>query len=138
MELDSNQRRSRSHATQKASLHVVLPGLNAHPDVRYAPCGALRLYAARSRSNPASLSNSRTCKRSRAGGTAIEVEHLRSSGSYEFPVVGDESYAVHKLLGEPRTPFTLLVDREGKVLFAYLGIIEDIDAFYQKIQDMVK
>jgi hypothetical protein len=73
-----------------------------------------------------------------AGGTANEVEHLRKTGSYEFPVVSDETYTVHKLMGEPRTPFTLLVDSEGKVLFAHLGIIEDVDTFYQQILELVK
>lgn len=73
-----------------------------------------------------------------AGGTAPEVEHLRTSGSYEFPVVPDESYTVHKLLGEPRTPFTMLVERNGRVLFTHLGIIEDIDPLLQQIENLVK
>jgi hypothetical protein len=73
-----------------------------------------------------------------AGGTANEIAHLRKTGSYEFPVVSDELFAVHKLMAEPRTPFTLLVDREGKVLFAHLGVIEDVDAFYQQIMELTK
>lgn len=73
-----------------------------------------------------------------AGGTTNEIEHLRSSGSYEFPVVKDESYSVHKLLGEPRTPFTMLVAKDGKVLFAHVGTIEDVDNFFLQIQDFLK
>jgi peroxiredoxin len=73
-----------------------------------------------------------------AGGTVNEVEHLRKNGSYEFPVVMDESYSVHKLLGEPRTPFTMLVSGDGKVLHTHLGPVEDMDALYQKIQGLVK
>jgi peroxiredoxin len=72
------------------------------------------------------------------GATPMEVEQLRKNGSYEFPVVQDDSFAVHKLLGEPRTPFTMLVGEEGRVLYAHLGVIEDVDAFYQVIQDLVK
>lgn len=72
------------------------------------------------------------------GATPMEVEQLRKNGSYEFPVVQDESFAVHKLLGEPRTPFTMLVGKDGKVLYAHLGVIEDVDAFFQAIQDLVK
>jgi peroxiredoxin len=72
------------------------------------------------------------------GATPMEVEQLRKNGSYEFPVVQDESFAVHKLLGEPRTPFTLLIDKDGRVLYAHLGVIEDVDAFYLVIQDLVK
>jgi peroxiredoxin len=72
------------------------------------------------------------------GATSTEVEHLRRSGSYEYPIVRDETFAVHKLLGEPRTPFTMLVGKDGKVLYTHLGVIEDIDAFFQLIQDLAK
>ncbi len=73
-----------------------------------------------------------------AGGTRAEVEHLRTNGSYDFPIVPDESYAVHKLLGEPRTPFTMLLSKEGKVLHAHPGIMQDIDAFFKVIEDHLK
>lgn len=72
------------------------------------------------------------------GATPMEVEQLRKNGSYEFPIVQDESFAIHKLLGEPRTPFTMLIGKDGKVLYAHLGVIEDVDAFFQVIQDLVK
>ncbi len=73
-----------------------------------------------------------------AGGTANEVEYLRKNGSYEFPVTQDESFAVHKLLGEPKTPFTILMTREGKVLHTHPNIMEDIDGFLQIIEDQLK
>jgi peroxiredoxin len=72
------------------------------------------------------------------GATPMEVDQLRKNGSYQFPIVPDQSFAVHKLLGEPRTPFTMLIGKQGKVLYAHLGVIEDVDAFYQVIQDLVK
>ncbi len=72
------------------------------------------------------------------GATPMEVDQLRKNGSYDFPIVPDEAFAVHKLLGEPRTPFTLLVGKDGKILYAHLGVIEDVDAFYQVIQELVK
>ena len=72
------------------------------------------------------------------GATTTEVEHLRTSGSYEYPIVRDENFSVHKLLGEPRTPFTMLVGKDGTVLHTHLGVIEDIDAFFQLIQDLAK
>lgn len=72
------------------------------------------------------------------GATTMELDYLRKKGSYDYPVVQDESSAVHKLLGEPRTPFTMLVGRDGKVLYTHLGVIEDVDAFFQQIQDFVK
>jgi peroxiredoxin len=72
------------------------------------------------------------------GATSMEVEQLKKNGSYQFPLVQDQSFAVHKLLGEPRTPFTMLIGKEGRILYAHLGVIDDVDAFYQVIQDLVK
>lgn len=43
-----------------------------------------------------------------------------------------------KLLGEPRTPFTLVVDRTGKVLLAHHGIIKDIDRFFDTVKESAK
>jgi thiol-disulfide isomerase/thioredoxin len=73
-----------------------------------------------------------------AGGTVQEIEHLRTNGSYQYPIAKDESYEVHKLLGEPRTPYTMLIDREGRVLFAHIGVIEDIDPLLQQMEALVK
>jgi peroxiredoxin len=68
-----------------------------------------------------------------AGGTPMEVDYLRQEGQYSYPLVQDPKYEVHELLGEPRTPFTMIVDKEGKVLYAHAGIIEDIDTLYRSI-----
>lgn len=68
-----------------------------------------------------------------AGGTAMEVEHLRKEGQYNYPLVQDPRYSVHKSLGEPRTPFTMVVDQEGKLLYVHPGTIKDIDPFYDRI-----
>jgi len=73
-----------------------------------------------------------------AGATAMEVEYLREQGQYNYPIVEDPQYSVHKLLGEPKTPFTMIVDKEGKVLFAHQGIIRDIDSFYSRIGELAE
>jgi hypothetical protein len=69
-----------------------------------------------------------------AGGTNPEIEQLIQSGQYAFPVVADTTYEVHKRLGEPKTPFTILCRPDGSVLYTHLGIITDIDAFYAEIK----
>ena len=68
-----------------------------------------------------------------AGGSATELGYVKQEFPIPFPIIKDPQYEIHKLLGEPRTPFTLLIDRKGKVLFAHLGIIEDMDSFFNKI-----
>jgi hypothetical protein len=73
-----------------------------------------------------------------AGGNDNEIKYLYEQVQYSFPVVTDERFEVHKLLGEPRTPFTLLVDPEGKVLYTHMGIIENVDAFLKLINESVR
>lgn len=72
-----------------------------------------------------------------SGGTVQEIQYLNSQGQYSFPVVPDPSFDVHKLLGEPRTPFTILVDTQGKVLHTHKGVVEDIDTFLKLITELV-
>jgi thiol-disulfide isomerase/thioredoxin len=71
-----------------------------------------------------------------AGATAKELEYLRKKGAYPFCVVNDPDYAAHKALGEPKTPFTMIVDRQGKVLFAHLGVITDMGDFFRTIETL--
>jgi len=67
------------------------------------------------------------------GANPTEVNYVKKEIRIPFPIVKDPLFEIHKVLGEPRTPFTMLVTREGKVLFAHLGVIEDIDKFLLQI-----
>ena len=73
-----------------------------------------------------------------AGGNPMEIQSLNEQKQYSFPIAPDPSFEVHKLLGEPRTPFTLLLSPEGKVLYAHMGIIEDLDAFWKTITELTR
>ena len=73
-----------------------------------------------------------------AGGNPMEIQSLNDQKQYRFPIVPDPSFEVHKLLGEPRTPFTLLLNPEGKVLYAHMGIIEDLDVFWKTITELTR
>lgn len=73
-----------------------------------------------------------------AGGTPMETAYLHEQGNYKMPIVPDPDYSVHKLLGEPQTPFTMVLTKDGEVLFAHLGIIEDMDAFFLALQNLAK
>ena len=72
-----------------------------------------------------------------AGGNDKEVGQLLKTGQYLFPVVSDPDYAAHKLLGEPLTPYTLVCRPDGEIVFAHLGIIDDIDGLYQQIKSLL-
>ncbi len=73
-----------------------------------------------------------------AGGTDLEVESLRKTGIYKYPIVADEKYQNHKLLREPKTPFTLLVTPAGKVLYTHLGIDDDIEGLLARIKEALQ
>lgn len=73
-----------------------------------------------------------------AGGNENEIRYLYEQVQYLFPVAADPRFEIHKLLGEPRTPFTLLVDRAGRVLSVHAGVVEEVDLFYKRISERVK
>ncbi|NDY55340.1 TlpA family protein disulfide reductase [Desulfovibrio sulfodismutans] len=73
-----------------------------------------------------------------AGATEKEVEYLRAKGNYPFVVVNDPDYVAHKILGEPKTPFTMIVTREGKVVFAHLGVIADTAALFREFEKLCR
>jgi len=73
-----------------------------------------------------------------AGGTDLEVQSLRQTGIYAYPIVADEKYQNHKLLREPKTPFTMLVTPGGKVLYAHLGVDDDIEGLLARIKEALR
>ena len=72
-----------------------------------------------------------------AGATPMEVEFVRDK-EYPFPVVPDTKFEIYSAMDEPKTPFTLIVDRQGKVLYTHRGIIPDFKAFFATIQELVQ
>jgi peroxiredoxin len=73
-----------------------------------------------------------------AGGNIHEIKYLYEQVQYNFPVAPDPHFEIHKLLGEPRTPFTLLVDPHGKVLYTHMGVIENLDALLKLINELLR
>lgn len=71
-----------------------------------------------------------------AGATPMEAEHLQGAWRFPFPIVQDESYVLHKMLGEPETPFTFLVNQEGAVLYAHLGKV-DVDGVFRMLRELI-
>lgn len=73
-----------------------------------------------------------------AGGNVNEIQYLYEQVQYNFPVVPDPQFEIHKLIGEPRTPFTMLVDPHSKVLHTHMRIVEDLDTFLKLINELVR
>jgi hypothetical protein len=72
------------------------------------------------------------------GATPIEVDYMRNLLNIPFPLIQDPDFDVHKALGEPRTPFVLVASKDKKVLFTHVGVVEDIDGFLLKLQELTK
>ncbi len=71
-----------------------------------------------------------------AGATPMEVAYYMKQAKVPYPVAPDETFAIHKRLGEPRTPFTMVVASDGRVLFAQLGIVKDMNAFFSTLKEL--
>ena len=72
-----------------------------------------------------------------AGATPEELAYARQEHKADYPMVADPDFAVHKLLGEPKTPFTLLVRRDGTVALTHLGKIDSESAFAAEIRSLL-
>ncbi len=72
------------------------------------------------------------------GANPIEIAYFKEKHHIPYPVIKDPEFEIHKLLGEPRTPFIMLVSSDKKVLFAHLGIIKDIDRFFLQIKRLAQ
>ena len=73
-----------------------------------------------------------------AGGTPPECLNLRKSGKYLFPVVTDPEYEIHKKLAEPKTPYTMILSPDGRVLYAHLGVLDDLGPLYAKLKELAE
>jgi hypothetical protein len=71
-----------------------------------------------------------------AGATPMETAFLVKEKNIPYPVVSDEQFTTHQLLGNPRTPFNMVVTKQGRVLWTHLGIIENMDAFLATLKKL--
>lgn len=72
-----------------------------------------------------------------AGNTVREMEFWRKKFDVQFPLISDEDYKLHRLLGNVGTPFFVLARVNGPdkldILFSREGAFEDENAFFAEI-----
>lgn len=71
-----------------------------------------------------------------AGGTPMEVAYYLKESKTPYPVLSDENFVLHKNMDEPLTPYTLVVTRDGSIVYAHLGLIADMDAFFATLKEL--
>lgn len=72
-----------------------------------------------------------------AGNTAFEVDHFRNTYQIPFPLFSDDNFAIHKTIGEVRTPyfFVIGINKDGthRILSSKPGRLKDPDTFLDTI-----
>lgn len=73
-----------------------------------------------------------------AGSKLKETEAYRDKFPFSFPLFCDPDYCINNKFGSPRTPFTMLVNNHGQVLFIHYGVVKDVDEFLCHIKRFCK
>lgn len=73
-----------------------------------------------------------------AGADGTEAKFMKERFNIPFPVVKDPDYKVFESLGEPGTPFTLVVSRDRRVIYTHRGIVANVDAFMEALNQIVR
>jgi peroxiredoxin len=72
-----------------------------------------------------------------AGNTPFEVEIFKKQYNIGFPLFPDESFAIHKKIGEVRTPFFFVLkmkpDGSNTLVYSKVGSIQDAGQFLEMI-----
>ena len=71
------------------------------------------------------------------GNSPMEVDFFKDTYEVRFPLFPDGDFAIHKALGEPRTPYFLGIqigpERKVQIVYAKLGEFEDPARFVEEI-----
>jgi len=63
-----------------------------------------------------------------AGNTREEILSYKKTHSVSYPILSDLIFTLHKALGNPRVPYTMLIKRnrqgKNKIIYTHHGIID--------------
>ena len=72
-----------------------------------------------------------------AGNTQFEVDTFKKKYKVQFPLIPDADFTIHKIVGEVRTPYFIVVKLNGpkkmEVIYSKLGGHENVEAFLAEI-----
>jgi peroxiredoxin len=71
------------------------------------------------------------------GNTQFEVATFKKKYKVEFPLIPDPDFKIHKIVGEVRTPYFMVVKLNGpkklNVVYSRLGAHENVEAFLAEV-----
>jgi peroxiredoxin len=77
-----------------------------------------------------------------AGNSVLEVNAFREKHGVPFPLFPDQDFTIHKLLGEVRTPYFMIVrfdkNRSSQVIYAKEGAFGEAENFLQQIMEAAR
>ena len=72
-----------------------------------------------------------------AGNSQFEVNTFKKRYKVEFPLIPDADFKIHKIVGEVRTPYFMVVKLSGpkklEVVYSKLGAHENVEAFLAEV-----
>ena len=72
-----------------------------------------------------------------AGNTSFEIGTYKRKYTVAFPLIPDEDFKIHKIVGEVRTPYFIAVKITAggrtEVIYSRLGALENIDLFMAQL-----
>lgn len=72
-----------------------------------------------------------------AGNSQFEVNTFKKKYKVVFPLVPDADFHIHKMIGEVRTPYFIVVKLHGtkkpEVVYSRLGVHENVEAFLDEV-----
>ena len=76
------------------------------------------------------------------GNSTYEIDHFRKHYQIDFPLFPDEDFAIHKDLGEVRTPFFIITaigsDDRGRILWTGSGNMDPLETFIGRLKGLLK
>jgi hypothetical protein len=68
------------------------------------------------------------------GAQSEEIQTYQKAFKVDFPLFPDTKKEIQKKLKVEAVPFTVLLDRKGKILMGHTGPIENFDTFVSEIK----
>lgn len=72
-----------------------------------------------------------------AGNSQFEVNTFKKKYQVEFPLIPDADFTIHKIVGEVRTPYFIVVKLNGpkkmEVVYSRLGAHENVEEFLNEV-----